>query len=167
MKRLKIVAATLLVGVLLFALASCGGASGTLSSFVGAVKKADFTKAATYVVGNPSLSNPTTSNEMGTYIFEKAANSFSYKVTEENSSSDENSCTVKLSYSGYSGTQIALKYAARILSGSEATKGTVDNIVKEMTKKEGTTTVVLVKNDSGDWKVEAASATALVAIIYG
>ena len=168
MKKVKIIFAALVASVLLFSLAACGGARGSLSAFVSAVKRADFEKAAEYVVGQPDLDNPESeTGEMYQYIFEKAAGSFRYSVEEETMNSDETACTIEISYSGYSGTELAVKYAAAILTGSEATRSTVNDLLDDMEKEEATTTVVLVQNDDGDWLLEAATATALIAAIYG
>ena len=168
MKKLKVLLAAVLAGALLFALTACGGATGALSSFVRAIKKGDFEKASEYVVGQPNLDNPQSeSGEMYQYIFEKAAGSFSYKVEEKTEDSEGKTTTVKISYSGYSGSALTLSYAAAVLGGSEATKSTVNDLMKDMEKKEGTMTVILVQNDEGDWLVEAVSAVALSAAIFG
>lgn len=172
MKKLKNVLLAVVACLLLVAMTACGGASGTLSSYVSAVKKGNFDKAAEYVYGTPDLSSyeSSSSDDMITYIYEKAASSFSYSVesTTETEDSDGNvvSATVKISYSVYSGTAIYVKYAAQVLTGSEATKSTVNSIFKDTDKTESTATVVVINDEDDGWVMEAASAVTLIGLIW-
>lgn len=171
MKKLKLAFVAVVTGVLLFAMTACGGASGTVSSFVSAVKKGDFDKASNYVVGTPDLSSyeKSASDSLYTYIYEKAAKSFSYSVesTSETEDDDGNavSATVKISYSVYSGSAISITYAAKVLTGSEASKSTINDLFDDADKTTGTASVVVINDDDG-WVMEAASATALIALIW-
>ncbi|MBQ9081701.1 MAG: hypothetical protein IJY26_03605, partial [Clostridia bacterium] len=103
------------------------------SSFVKAVKKADLEKAATYVVGNPQLTNPSSDSEIADYIFEKTAGSFSYKVEDSDTNEEGTVCTIEIEYSGYSGTELTLKMLLK-----EKTKGMVDETLKTMERKKAT-----------------------------
>lgn len=172
MKKLRVALTSVLLGVLVFVLASCGGAGGVVSSYASAVKKGDYEKAATYVVGKPSLSNSQEkTGEVYDYIYSESAKSFKLKVEEttENKDSEENvtSYTVKISYTkDFSATAVALEYAGKALTGSEATKATAKEIMKDAKEVSGDMTVVVVVKD-GEKLMEAASATALLAVIRG
>lgn len=174
MKKLKLVVTTLLMGVLLFALASCGGATGTLSSFVSAVKKGDFTKASTYVVGGNVEDEYDETDEVAAYIYQKTAGSFSYKVEETtektNDEGEVTSVEVKISYTKYSQLKLIAEMAKNtsfgdLLGGKEYTKEDVDAALKKIEKAEDTATIVIEKTEDGEWKISALSATALVAVI--
>lgn len=173
MKKLKLAFVAVVTGVLLFAMTACGGASGTVSSFVSAVKKGDFDKASNYVVGTLDLSSyyeKSNSDSLYTYIYEKAAKSFSYSVesTSETEDDDGNavSATVKISYSVYSGSAISITYAAKVKTGSEASKSTINDLFDDADKTTGTASVVVINDDDDGWVMEAPSATALIALIW-
>lgn len=173
MKKLKVILSALVMGILMFVLASCGGAGGVVSSYASAVKKGDYEKAATYVVGKPSLSNPQKDNDKDniySYIYSESAKSFKLKVEEstENKNSEEKvvSYTIKISYTKkFSGSAVALKYGAGILTGSEATKDTAKKIIKDADEVSGNLTLVVVI-DNDENLLEAASATALLTAIW-
>ncbi|MBQ9081671.1 MAG: hypothetical protein IJY26_03440 [Clostridia bacterium] len=171
MKKLKLIVTSLLMGILLFALASCGGASGVVGSFIGAVKSGDYEKAATYVVGGDVDGKYDEDNEVEAYIYKKTVGSFSYKVegTTENTN-DEGEVTsveVRISYTKYS--QVALRAEllkntslGDILGGANYTKEDVDTALKALEKASNTATVIVQKTEEVDWKISTLSAAALV-----
>ena len=165
MKKLKFLATTLLIGVLLFALTACGGVEGTLSDFVNAAKKGDFEKAATYVVGDFDWDDMVVNNDDSVYkyILSKTVGDFEYKVEESNMNSEETTCTVKISYSFHSSGTVWSIYTG---INAERSKKTVDLLLKDLDKAEGETTVVLEKNEEGKWLVNLESAASLIALIY-
>ena len=178
MKRLKVIASSLLLGVLLFVLAACSGASGAVSGFVNAEKKGDSNQAMVYVVGGKydEASEAESSDNVYVYIYEKVAKSFSYKVeesTENEVKEGKNpTTTVKISYTGYSGTKVVAEYVKRSTAAvfgadGKSGKALVDEILKEMKKddKKSTISVTVEKTEDG-WKLQAVSAAALSVAIY-
>lgn len=170
MKKFRIAIVSVLLGILALALTACGGASGVVSSYVSAVKKGDFEKAATYVVGNPDLEKAQKEKgDVYDYIYFESAKSFKMKVEEttENKDSDGNvtSYTVKISYTkAYTATAVAAEYALKTI-GKEDSKDTAKEIIKGAKEASGDMTVVVVVSE-GEKLLEAASATALCAAIW-
>lgn len=172
MKKLKLAFVAVVTGVLLFAMTACGGASGTVSSFVSAVKKGDWEKAGEYVVGTLDLSSyeNESSDEIVSYIYQKAAKSFSYSVesTSETEDDDGNvtAATIKISYEGYSGLEVLANYKIKCLAGSDSTKSTANDAFDDVGESTGSLTVAVIYNEDDGWLMEAASAIALVAVIW-
>lgn len=166
MKKLKFLATTLLIGVLLFALTACGGAEGALSGFVAACKKGEFEKAATYVEGDFDWEDTRENNDdsIYKYIIEKTIGSFEYKVKESSMNSDETACTIEISCSFHSAAIVWS--VAQAGSRGNPTRSTVDTLLKEMDKTERDMTVVLEKNEEGKWLLNAVSALELIGAIY-
>ncbi|MCD7728837.1 MAG: hypothetical protein LUI60_02855 [Clostridia bacterium] len=169
MKKFLTMAAVTLLAVAMMAIAACGGAKGTLSSYVSAVKDGDFTEAAEYVVGGSIASSYIPSwnldDEVVEYMYSQTAGSFKYSVEETSTNEEETATTVTISYSFYSLVSVGAKYTASKLLGNDVTKSDIKDWIKGMDKVEGTTTVALVTNDDGDWLLTAASAGALNTLI--
>jgi hypothetical protein len=172
-----VVTATLLaalVAVLLVAMTACS-ASGVLSGYVGAVKRMNMEKAATYVDGDlGDISSTDDTDEVAVYAYKKTVGSFSYKVVskeeKKNDAGEVVSTTIKISYSAYSFSGLYLQMGLNTsigdaITGAKKTKSDVDAAMKKLEKVKGSTTVEIIKNSDGEWKLSTASAAALFAVM--
>lgn len=172
MKKLKkALTATLLTAVMaimLIAMASCG-AQGTLAFFVTAVKSGNLDKAEEYVSGDILFTySYDKDDEVAAYIYKKTIGSFSYKVTNTEDNTDDSgevvSTTLTISYSAYSYTELKTKMGITSFL-TDVTKTKVDAALEDMSKTEGETKVIIVKDDEGNWKLEAVTANALAVLM--
>ena len=171
MKKIRLLSISLLLGVLLFALTACGGASGAVSGFVNAVKKGDEEKAKTFTTAPVELSYDK-EDEVAAYMWKKTVGSFSYKVEEEtekkNDEGEVTSVEIKISYEKYSQTDLRLKMLGNTAIGDigkDKTKQDVDAALKEMEKVKDSITVTVAVDEEGEWKLDTVSGAALLVVL--
>lgn len=164
MKKVRaIISGVLLTILMLVVMASCNlfGAEGVVGSFVGAVKSGDAEKATTYIVDYKIESLYDKEDEVDKYMWQKTVGTFSYEVKDKTEDEDAGTAKITIYYEKLSYTELALKMVPNKLL-NKYIKEQVDVELTTMEKKCDTMTLNLKKNSDGNWKLENASAIALL-----
>lgn len=187
MKKLRVVLTSVVLGVLVFVLASCGGAGGAISSVVNNVKKLDYEKASEYCLDADAV-KALQADEEKSYtglsedvvkdlkaVQKKIYGEFKFKVTETTMSSDETTATVKITYTTLDITSMSKEIETWVkdnvtlgdmTSAEGIVKASIDAINAcwgSREKSEEKTATIALTNKDGDWKVD--SGVALIALM--
>lgn len=164
MKKVRAIISGILLTILMLVMASCGllGPSGTVGSFVNAVKAGNAEKATTCVVDMKIETLYDSEDEVEKYMWQKTVGTFKYEVKEESTDDEAGTAKISIYYEKLSYTELSLKMVPNKLL-NKWIKEQVDVELTTMEKKHDTLTLNLKKNSDGNWKLENASATALLA----
>lgn len=164
MKKVRAIISGVLLTILMLVIASCGllGPSGTVGSFVNAVKAGNAEKATTCVVDMKIETLYDSEDEVEKYMWQKTVGTFKYEVKEESTDDEAGTAKISIYYEKLSYTELSLKMVPNKLL-NKWIKEQVDVELTTMEKKHDTLTLNLKKNSDGNWKLENASATALLA----
>lgn len=166
MKKIRAIISGVLLTILMLVMASCGllGPSGTVGSFVNAVKAGNAEKATTCVVDMKIETLYDSEDEVEKYMWQKTVGAFKYEVKEESTDDEAGTAKISIYYEKLSYTELSLKMAAAtLLNKDKWIKEQVDVELTTMEKKHDTLTLNLKKNSDGNWKLENGSATVLLA----
>lgn len=164
MKKVRAIISGVLLTILMLVMASCGllGPSGTVGSFVNAVKAGNAEKATTCVVDMKIETLYDSEDEVEKYMWQKTVGTFKYEVKEESTDDEAGTAKISIYYEKLSYTELSLKMVPNKLL-NKWIKEQVDVELTTMEKKHDTLTLNLKKNSDGNWKLENGSATALLA----